>query len=156
MAFIGASMGEARQGKQPRIGCLNNFRRLQTLRIVLSCLVPSPAMIKGKEYFFLGCKGNKDEVWLWNGWFAYQRHVLFAISMNYLGPRRSSLSTIRNIFKLSKHYSLEKINKYKQYNMQYGKSISRDYNTKVALQDIPSLVWTYLRNSTGNQEIGEH
>ena len=46
--FIGVSVGQARQGRMNslELASLNNFSWLYTIRVVLSCLVPGPGMIK--------------------------------------------------------------------------------------------------------------
>lgn len=48
MAFIGVSVGKARQGKVSSSGLasLNDFSGLWALRVVSSCLIAGPGMIK--------------------------------------------------------------------------------------------------------------
>lgn len=51
------------------LAILNNSCKLWAIGVVFSCLVCDPGMIKAEEYCLL-----VEEVWLWTGWFAYQRH----------------------------------------------------------------------------------
>lgn len=56
------------------LAILNNSCKLWAIGVVFSCLVCDPGMIKAEEYCLL-----VEEVWLWTGWFAYQRHSPWAL-----------------------------------------------------------------------------
>lgn len=63
-AFIGVSMGKARQGRviNSELASVNNFGGLWAMDVAPSCLAPAPGMIQEEEYCLLGCTSQIEEV----------------------------------------------------------------------------------------------
>lgn len=62
-------MENTKQGRVNSLGLasVNNSGGFWDLEVVPSGLVPGPGMIKAKDYCFLGCMGQTEEVWLRTG-----------------------------------------------------------------------------------------